>query len=165
MTQLGASIKKLHSDWGGEYLDKDFISYLKSIGTEQKLTVHNTPSQNGIAERHNHTIVECIHAQWITSIPMGRGGSACSLVDELNIDKGSRWHDTIWSRIQKEAWPKKCTWVGRVCVDTDREWRQAWGLCSRRPMDWHWWTEQRSTNLLARQNNGISWKKRSLQQF
>ena len=62
MTQLGTSIKKLHSDWGGEHLDKDFISYLKSKDTEQKLTVHDTPSQNGVAKCCNCTIVEWICA-------------------------------------------------------------------------------------------------------
>ena len=40
----------------------DFTSYLKSKGTEQKLTVHITPSQNGVVERHNHAIVEHICA-------------------------------------------------------------------------------------------------------
>ena len=33
--QLDASIKTLHSDHGGEYLGKDFISHLKSKGTVQ----------------------------------------------------------------------------------------------------------------------------------
>ena len=62
MTQLGMSIKKLHLDQGGEYMDKDFISYLKSKGTEQKLTVHDTPSQNSVAECCNCTVVEHICA-------------------------------------------------------------------------------------------------------
>ena len=49
-TQLGAKIKKLHSDRGGEYLGKAFELHLKEKGTEQKLTVHSTPQHNGIAE-------------------------------------------------------------------------------------------------------------------
>ena len=59
-TQLGACIKILHSDRGGEYLGKEFITYLNSRGTKQKLTVHDTPQQNGVAERQNRTIVERI---------------------------------------------------------------------------------------------------------
>ena len=51
MTHLGIAIKVLHSDHGGEYLDMGFILYLKSRGMEQKLTVHDTPSHNGVAER------------------------------------------------------------------------------------------------------------------
>ena len=49
-TQLGARIKILHSDHGGEYLGKEFITYLNSRGTMQKLTVHDTPQQNGVAK-------------------------------------------------------------------------------------------------------------------
>ena len=62
MMHLGMSIKILHSDCGDEYLDKGFTLYLKSRGTEQKLTMHDTPSQNGVAKRRNHTIVEHIQA-------------------------------------------------------------------------------------------------------
>ena len=49
-TQLDANIKVLHSNRGGKYLDKEFILHLKKQGTNQKLTVHDTPSQNGVAE-------------------------------------------------------------------------------------------------------------------
>ena len=55
---LDARIKILHSDRGGEYLGKEFIMYLKSKGTVQKLTVYDTPQHNGVAEHRNHTIVE-----------------------------------------------------------------------------------------------------------
>jgi transposase InsO family protein len=50
---LDACIRILHSDRGGEYLGKEFTLYLKSKGMEQKLTVHDTPQHNGIAECHN----------------------------------------------------------------------------------------------------------------
>ena len=58
--QLEVPIRVLHSDRGGEYLGKEFTAYLKSKGTEQKLTVHHTPQHNGVAERCNHTIVKHI---------------------------------------------------------------------------------------------------------
>ena len=61
-TQLDAKVKILHSDRGGEYLGQEFILYLNSKGTKQKLTVHDTPQQNGVAERRNRTIVERIRA-------------------------------------------------------------------------------------------------------
>ena len=51
-------MKRLHSDRGGEYLSDDFTCHLKSKGTEQKLTTHNTPEHNGVAERLNRTLVE-----------------------------------------------------------------------------------------------------------
>ena len=62
MTHLGIAIKILYSDRGGEYLDKGFTLYLKSRGMEQKLTVHDTPAHNSVAERCNHTIVEHVRA-------------------------------------------------------------------------------------------------------
>ena len=82
ITHLGIAIKVLHSDRGGKYLDKGFILYLKSRGTEQKLTVHDTPSHNGVAERRNRTIVECVHALLHTSsLPKFLWGeAACHVV-------------------------------------------------------------------------------------
>jgi transposase InsO family protein len=50
-THLDARVKILHSDRGGEYLGKEFTLHLKSKGTAQKLTVHDTPQHNGVAER------------------------------------------------------------------------------------------------------------------
>lgn len=50
-TQLNAKIQVLHSDHRGKYPDKEFILYLKQKGVKQKLTVHDTASQNGVAER------------------------------------------------------------------------------------------------------------------
>jgi len=61
-TQLDARVKILHSDRGGEYMDNKFIEHLKKRGTEQKLTVHDTPAHNGVAERRNRTILERIRA-------------------------------------------------------------------------------------------------------
>jgi hypothetical protein len=66
-TQLNAHVKTLHSDRGGEYLGKEFIVYLKSKGTMQKLTVHDTPQHNGVAECLNRSIVERVRALLHTS--------------------------------------------------------------------------------------------------
>jgi len=51
--QHNANVKVLHSDRGGEYLGKEFSMHLKAAGTEHKLTVHDTPQHNGVAERLN----------------------------------------------------------------------------------------------------------------
>ncbi|KAF7779102.1 hypothetical protein Agabi119p4_3447 [Agaricus bisporus var. burnettii] len=61
-TQFDVRIKVLHSDRGGEYTSEEFQRYLKSRGTEIKLTVHDTPQHNGVAERRNCTIVERVRA-------------------------------------------------------------------------------------------------------
>ena len=59
-TQHKANVKVLHSDCGGEYTRKEFVMHLKWNGTKQKLTVHDTPENNGVAERLNCTILEKI---------------------------------------------------------------------------------------------------------
>ena len=59
---MGLKIKVLNSDQGGEYQGHDFVKYLKSKGTVQKLNVHDTPQHAGVAERHNQMIGEQICA-------------------------------------------------------------------------------------------------------
>ena len=49
-TQHGAAIKHLRSDRGGEYLSNEFSCHLKHNRTEWKLTTHDTPEHNGVAE-------------------------------------------------------------------------------------------------------------------
>ena len=59
---MGQKIKVLNSDRGGEYQGTEFIEYLKTKGTVQKLNVHDTPQHAGVAEQCNHTIGERIRA-------------------------------------------------------------------------------------------------------
>jgi hypothetical protein len=60
--QKGATVKRLRSDRGGEYLSDEFTCHLKSKGTERKLTVHDTPQHNGVAKRLNRTLAERVRA-------------------------------------------------------------------------------------------------------
>jgi transposase InsO family protein len=53
-----AAIKVLRSDQGGEYLSEAFDKHLADAGTARRLTVHDTPQLNGIAERLNRTLAE-----------------------------------------------------------------------------------------------------------
>ena len=57
-TQHSTPIKRLCSDHGGEYLSDEFSRHLKCNGTEQKLTTHDMPEHNGIAEQLNQTLVK-----------------------------------------------------------------------------------------------------------
>jgi hypothetical protein len=57
-THLKVGIVCLHSDCGGEYMSKELIAYLDEKGTAQKLTVHDTPEENGVSECLNHTLME-----------------------------------------------------------------------------------------------------------
>src|SRR5271155_296226 len=61
-TQHNVQIKSLHSDRGGEYLSEEFSNHLKKAGTTRKLTVHDTPEYNGVAERLNRTIIAKVRA-------------------------------------------------------------------------------------------------------
>ena len=48
--QRDVHIKTLVTDRGGKYTSSAFKKYLAEQGTKCKLTVHNTPESNGIAE-------------------------------------------------------------------------------------------------------------------
>ncbi|PPQ85111.1 hypothetical protein CVT26_005400 [Gymnopilus dilepis] len=82
-TQLGAKLKVLHSDRGGEYMGKEFIVYLKLKGTTQKLNVHDTPQHLGVVERHNRTIVE--------RAAFGKKPDLCGLRE---------WGEKVWVRVE-----------------------------------------------------------------
>ena len=60
--ETGLKLVTLRSDNGGEYLTKQFETYLKSKGTFHQTTVPYSPEQNGIAERMNRTLVESAKA-------------------------------------------------------------------------------------------------------
>jgi transposase InsO family protein len=51
-------IKTLRTDNGGEYVSKQFSTYLEEKGIRHKTTVPDTPQQNGVAERKNRTLGE-----------------------------------------------------------------------------------------------------------
>ena len=61
------AIKVLRSDRGGEYLSTAFDDHLAAAGTARRLTVHDTPQLNGVAERLNRTLLERIRAFTHTS--------------------------------------------------------------------------------------------------
>jgi hypothetical protein len=56
--QLSHTIKCLHSDHGGEYVNNNPKHILQEAGIEHKLTVPHSPQQNGQAECFNCTIME-----------------------------------------------------------------------------------------------------------
>jgi transposase InsO family protein len=66
-TQHGTQIKRLRSDRGGEYTGDAFSKFLKEQGTERRLTTHDTPQHNGVAESLNRRLVERMRAFLIQS--------------------------------------------------------------------------------------------------
>ena len=59
--ECDCSIGTLRTDNGGEYLSKEFDSYLHSKGIKHELSAPYSPAQNGVAERFNQTLVESAH--------------------------------------------------------------------------------------------------------
>ena len=65
-----AKIKILRTNRGGEFISKAFQKHLDDNGTVRELTVHHSPSQNGISEHLNKTLVLCGRACLIeTNLP------------------------------------------------------------------------------------------------
>ena len=76
-TQFNTPLKRLHSDRGGEYLSDKFSKHLKANGTERKLTVHDTPEHNGLAEQLNRRYIERTRAMLHASgLPKSLWGEA-----------------------------------------------------------------------------------------
>ena len=55
-------IKAIRTDNGGEYISNEFKSYLLEHGIQHQLTVAYTPQQNGVAERMNRTLMDCVRS-------------------------------------------------------------------------------------------------------
>jgi transposase InsO family protein len=71
------AIKVLRSDRGGEFLSKAFDDHLAKAGTARKLTPHDTPQLNGVAERLNRTLLERMRAlMHTTGLPKSLWGEA-----------------------------------------------------------------------------------------
>ena len=65
-TQYGVSIMEWFSDNGGEYVNKQYIDFLKDHGIKILRRVPRQPQMNGHAERFNQTInikAEALHFQ------------------------------------------------------------------------------------------------------
>jgi len=58
----GRKLKTLRSDNGGEYCNKQFDEFLKNKGITHQKTVPYNPEQNGVAERKNGVLMECVRS-------------------------------------------------------------------------------------------------------
>lgn len=59
-TSLNKKPKVFRSDRGGEFIDNELQSYFKQQGIKFECTVHDSPQQNGIAERKNRTLCDAV---------------------------------------------------------------------------------------------------------
>ena len=69
-TQFSSKLEILRSDRGGEYVSKEFESYLFAHGILHQLSCPYTPQQNGLVERkHRHIIKTTITLLSKASLP------------------------------------------------------------------------------------------------
>jgi hypothetical protein len=95
-TQHGVRIKRLRSDRGGEFMGSKFDEFLKEQGTEWRLTTHDMPQHNGIAESLNRRLLEQV----------------CAILHHSSLLK------TLWGEaIHFTVWLKNCTST-RILGDT-----------------------------------------------
>ena len=62
----GRKIKAFQTDGGGEYISNEFKQFLKDYGIVHRITVRDSPEQNGVSERLNRTLgnmVRCLLIQ------------------------------------------------------------------------------------------------------
>lgn len=60
--EIGAYIKCLRTDRGGEFNSKDFVECCKANGVSRQLTTAYTPQQNGVAERKIRTMMNMVRS-------------------------------------------------------------------------------------------------------
>lgn len=64
---LNKKPKVFRSDRGGEFTDAELQSYLRKEGIKFESTVHDSPQQNGIAERKNRTLCDAVRTMLISA--------------------------------------------------------------------------------------------------
>ncbi len=81
----GCKLKAICTDNGGEYMSTEFQD--KSEGVRHERTVPKTPEQNGVAERMNRTLVECVRSMLAdTKLPKKFWAEALSTATCIKYD-------------------------------------------------------------------------------
>lgn len=60
--ETGLAIKCLRTDRGGEFTSAEFNNFCRENGIKRQLTTAYTPQQNGVAERKNRTVMNCVRS-------------------------------------------------------------------------------------------------------
>ena len=139
-TQHGATIRHFHSDRGGKYTSNALKAFHQQHGTEQRLTTHDTPQHNGIAEALNRRLMERVraflhhsglpkflwgealqHAVWLKNRTSTRALGAITPFERLHGHKPNlagvpEWGQRVWvhnlkgSKLDARGLPAR--WVG-----------------------------------------------------
>ena len=75
--QKEMNLKVFRINRGCEYLSKQFQGLYEEKGVCRQLTTPNTPQQNGVAERRNHTLLEMVRSMMAyANLPISFWGDA-----------------------------------------------------------------------------------------
>ncbi|GBN39235.1 Retrovirus-related Pol polyprotein from transposon TNT 1-94 [Araneus ventricosus] len=108
--QSGCKVKFLQPDRGGEYIGEKFDDYLKELGIQRRLTVKNTPEQNGIAERKNRTLLDIARCSLIQSkLPLSFWAEA---IANANYTKNRLPSKSLQGKSPYELWHGKVPNIG-----------------------------------------------------
>lgn len=99
-------IKTLRSDNGGEYTSKELMAFCKEVGIKREVIVPYNPQQNGVVERKNGTLEECvramIHDQYLSKFLLG-GATVTTLYIQNRRPHRILENDSGRSIFKKEA--------------------------------------------------------------
>ena len=88
--QLSLKIKTIRSDHGGEFENENFENFCNQKGITHNFSFARTPQQNGVVERKNRTIQECVRTMlsdsklprnfWVEAV-----ATACYILNRILI--------------------------------------------------------------------------------
>jgi hypothetical protein len=110
-------VKINQSDCGGEFLSNDWEMYLQRKGTIRKLTVHDTPEHNSVAERFWRTIFNGVRSL------LSASGLPCHLWAEA-----LRWAVWIYNRSPHTTLDGKSPFKKRYSSPPDLSRAWEWGI-------------------------------------
>ena len=105
--QTGKKIKRLRTDNGLEFCDRNFKSFCENEGIARHHTVVSTPQQNGVAERMNRTIMEKVRCMLSNSgLPKDFWAEAVSTACYL-VNRSP--HTSLEFKTPEEVWSGNTT--------------------------------------------------------
>jgi len=109
-------VKVFRTDNGGKYTLNDFEVYLRKEGIKHEYSIPKNPQQNGVSERMNCTLIECLRSMLAESrLPNGFWAEALStaaylikleslkssLKRNLGLNIYEYWNVKLMSMLQK----------------------------------------------------------------
>ena len=103
--QKNTSVKRVHTDNGGEYMGKEFQLICKCEGIIHETTPPYTPEHNGVTERHNRTLQEGALTIWHDANLSGRFW--VSAIHTVNFIRNWIIHSHFYTSPYEAFWKSK----------------------------------------------------------